>query len=379
MKTITLLFFVVTIGVTMATQYYNAEKDGVDGQFIVVLKDGIDLEPVINRFLTDSQSEGIRASIRLRYNNLLTGFVAKVTDGSRALQLLMALPGVDYIEQDKIIRSNAVAGSWGIDRIDQRSLPLNNNMDVNGHGSGAHVYIIDTGINPNHVDFGGRATPSKDFVDVENGDAIDCNGHGTHCAGTVGSNTYGIAREANLYGIRILDCDGSGFISSSVAAMDWLASEGKRPTVASMSYGGFFSPTEMRAAKGAKEMGVVLVTSAGNSNADACLQSPAGSPDVITVGATTSSDARSSYSNYGRCVDLFAPGSSITSLTYDSNDGVATYSGTSMACPHVAGIAAVLFGQGYSPQEVYDKVTSSATFGVVANPNGSPNLLAYLD
>ncbi|XP_030829479.1 uncharacterized protein LOC591764 [Strongylocentrotus purpuratus] len=378
MRFVILLFFLVTTGVTMATHFYKADVDAIDDQFIVVLKDGIELEPVIHKFLADTHSESILASIKLRYQNLLTGFVTKVTDRSRALQLLMALPGVDYIEQDKIIRANAVAGSWGVDRIDQRDLPLNDDMTINSYGKDVNVYIIDTGINPDHEDFGGRGMPVMDFVEPDNG-AIDCNGHGTHCAGTVGSNTYGIAREANLYGIRILSCSGSGAVSSSVAALDWVAVEGKRPAVASMSYGGFYSPTEMRAAERAKEMGVVLVAAAGNSNDDACFSSPAGSPDVITVGSSDSQDSRSSFSCYGRCVQLFAPGSSITSLAHDSNDGTKTYSGTSMACPHVAGIAAVLLGQGYSAQQVYEKIVSSATFGKIANPNGTPNLLAYLD
>ncbi|XP_072177138.1 alkaline serine exoprotease A-like [Diadema setosum] len=371
-----LLLLSLAIAAT-GTQLYDAPADvGVTGQYIVVLKEGENLDNIIDRLMTAANSQKISALVKRRYRTVINGFVVQLDDDINGRQMLLSLSGVEYVEQDKMIHKDLVVGSWGIDRIDQRDNELNNDMTLDGYGEGVHIYVIDTGINPDHVDFGGRAIAIKDFVD-EDGTAIDCDGHGTHCAGTTASNTYGIAREATVYGVRILDCFGSGLISSSVAAMDWIATEGKRPAVASMSYGGFFSPTEFQAANRAKQLGVVLVTSAGNSNADACLQSPAGSPDVITVGSTDRDDVRSSFSNYGRCVQLFAPGSSIISLAHDSNDGTRTYSGTSMACPHVAGIAAVLLGQGYSAQQVYDKIISSATLGVVTNPNAAPNLLAY--
>ncbi|XP_071504420.1 alkaline serine exoprotease A-like [Diadema antillarum] len=371
-----LLGLALVLAVSTAPVFHEAPGGAIKGQYIVVLKDDTDLQRVVDEFEVDAAAQNVQASILLRFQTLLTGFVAKFDEESVGLRLLMSLPGVEFVEQDKTIHSYEVVGSWGIDRIDQRNLPMDNDMTIDGYGADVNVYVIDTGVNPNHVDFGGRAAPVKDFVDV-NGTGIDCNGHGTHCAGTVGSNTYGIARQANLYGIRILSCSGSGAVSSSVAALDWIGAEGKRPAVASMSYGGFYSPSEMRAAERAKELGVVLVAAAGNSNDDACRSSPAGSPDVITVGSTDSEDRRSSFSCWGPCVQLFAPGSSITSLAHDSNDGTKTYSGTSMACPHVAGIAAVLLGQGYSPQQVYAKIISSATLGKVINPNGTPNLLAY--
>ncbi len=319
----------------------------------------------------------ISMAVYYRYSDALLGFAASLP--ASALDALQKNPNVDYIEADQIVTIDASQSpaTWGLDRIDQRALPLNNTYTYNATGANVRAYIIDTGINYSHTDFGGRASFGYDAF---GGTGADCNGHGTHVAGTVGGGTYGVAKDVTLKAVRVLDCNGSGTTSGVIAGVDWVKINAVKPAVANMSLGGGVSSALDTAVNNAINSGVTFAIAAGNSNRDACKFSPARVPAAITVGATTNTDARASYSNYGSCLDLFAPGSSITSAWYTSTTATNTISGTSMATPHVAGVAA-LYLQGNSTAtttQVRDALVNGATLNVVINAGrNSPNRLLY--
>jgi subtilisin family serine protease len=325
------------------------------------------------------------------YGHVLNGF--SVTLPTAALPALRLLPGVRSVEADLPVHATSTQPnppSYGLDRIDQRALPLSRSYSWTADGHGVTAYIIDTGITYKHVDFGGRAVPGFDAV-TPGGGAVDCNGHGTHVSGTVGGTTYGVAKRVRLVGVRVLDCNGSGSTSGVVAGLDWVAAHhvAGAPAVANMSLGGGADATLDAAVNRAISDGITFGVAAGNDGglvndllglSDACNGSPARVPAALTVAATDSSDARASYSDRGSCVDLWAPGTGITSDWSTSTTATNTLSGTSMATPHVVGVAALYLTAhpSASPATVAAALTSAATPGVVQNAgSGTPNRLLF--
>jgi len=374
----------------------EVDSDIIPGQFIVVMQDSAtadDLEAAIAEAaqaaaeaagiaaadLSPERWESLGVAIHHRYDAALNGFAATLP--AAAVARLSRNPNVAYVEADRIIRIDTAQSpaTWGLDRIDQRALPLNNTYNYNATGSGVTAYIIDTGIRVSHTQFGGRATVGYDAIsDGRNG--IDCHGHGTHVAGTVGGSTYGVAKSVTLKAVRVLNCSGSGSTSGVIAGVNWVTSNARKPAVANMSLGGSISTSLDTAVSNSIKAGITYAIAAGNSNKNACNYSPARVATAITVGATTSSDSRASYSNYGKCLDLFAPGSSITSAWYTSTTATNTISGTSMATPHVAGVAALYLQRNptSTPAQVVSALTANATPNVVKSPgSNSPNKLLY--
>jgi hypothetical protein len=313
------------------------------------------------------------------YKSAINGFAARMSE-TQARELL-ADPRVAYIEEDSFVEAvgTQTGATWGIDRIDQAALPLDSTYNYNNDGTGVHAYIVDTGVLTTHTEFTGRIGNGYDAV-TSGGAATDCNGHGSHVAGTVGGTTYGVAKKVTLHPVRVLDCNGSGTTAGVIAGVDWVKTNHIKPAVANMSLGGGVSQTLDDAVAGAVTAGVVFAVAAGNDNSSACNYSPARTPSAITVGATERTDARASYSNYGTCLDIFAPGSSITSAWYTSTTATNSISGTSMASPHVAGAAALYLAANPSatPQQVRDALVNNGTPGKVTSPGtGSPNVLLY--
>ena len=351
----------------------------VPGEYIVVLDVGANPRAV-------AAVAGVTP--RHVYEHALTGFSASLNQGQ--LRALQAMNAVRYVEQDQVMyaigtQSNA---TWGIDRIDQRDLSLNDSYTYPNTASGVRAYIIDTGIRVTHSEFGGRAVHGYDAVDNDF-DATDCNGHGTHVAGTVGGSTYGVAKNVTLVGVRVLDCQGSGSNSGVIAGVDWVTANAVKPAVANMSLGGGASSALDDAVRRSINSGVTYALAAGNGDflgrpADACNGSPSRVAEALTVGATDSTDVEASFSNYGTCVDILAPGVRITSAWYQSDTQTNTISGTSMATPHVAGVAALYLEStpDASPAQVASALTSNASANKItlhsrSSSGGTPNLLLY--
>jgi subtilisin family serine protease len=337
-------------------------------------------------------AETLGGDVGYVYENTIKGF--SVTLPSVLLPTLLTLPGVASVEKDGVVSSAGTqtpTPSYGLDRVDQRALPLSNSYTTKAQGAGVKAYIIDTGIALGHTDFAGRAVSGFDAVD--GGSADDCNGHGTHVAGTTGGTQYGVAKAVSLVAVRVLDCGGSGSISGVIAGVDWVAADHQlgQPAVANMSLGGGASAALDMAVQRAIADGVSFVVAAGNSGglvggllgtSNACTGSPSRVPQALTVGATDASDRQASYSSSGECLDLYAPGSDITSAWFDSPTATRTISGTSMASPHVAGVAALYLSTtpGASPAQVAQQLVSTATPGVVQRPGSrSPNRLLFTD
>jgi subtilisin family serine protease len=349
----------------------------IPGSYIVTLRDDLTDQDVDNS--ARSLASLHKGALKHVYKAALKGFAVSNLSESELASLSLD-PRVTRIEADQVMTAITVQTpvTWGLDRVDQRTLPLSNSYTYNADGSGVRVYIIDTGINFTHVDFEGRASLG---FDVFAGSGVDCNGHGTHVSGTVAGKTYGVAKKALLLAVRVLDCSGSGTVSGVIAGIDWVTGHRVLPAVANMSLGGGYSSTLNAAVKNSYNSGVTYAVAAGNSGANACSFSPSSEPSAITVAATDIRDAFAYFSNSGPCVDISAPGVSITSDWMGSTTAVNTISGTSMASPHVAGAAALYLSvnPGATPAQVTSALTSNATTGVITGIPGSTtaNRLLY--
>jgi subtilisin family serine protease len=394
--TVALLAVVATATAATATPAVAAPATGtirlaggataVPNSYIVVLKDsavGAKAGTLQAGSAVGSKASGLapkyKATVKRSFGSTLNGFEASMS--ASAAKAMAADPSVAFIEQNHTVsllatQSNA---TWGLDRIDQKNRPLSTTYTYPTTATNVTAYIVDTGIRLNHSQFGGRATSGYDAVD--GGSADDCNGHGTHVAGTVGGSTYGVAKGVKLVAVRVLDCAGSGTNAGVIAGVNWVTQNARKPAVANMSLGGGVSTALDNAVSSSIDSGVTYALAAGNSNANACSSSPSRVPAAITVGATTSTDARASYSNYGACLDIFAPGSSITSAWYTSASATNSISGTSMASPHVAGAAALVLSRntGFTPAQVRTALVNAATPSVVTGAGtGSSNRLLFV-
>jgi len=353
----------------------TAAVETVPGQYIVVLQRSVaDPAAVANALVTAAGGSLLRV-----YTSALKGFAARLP--APAAAALQSNPLVASVEADQVMRADltqsmdANGDPWGLDRIDQSALPLSRTYTYTATGAGVHAYIIDTGIWTLHPEFGGRA---NNVFDAYMATGEDCNGHGTHVSGTIGAATYGVAKGVSLHGVRVLSCAGLGLNSDVIAGVDWVTAHHVNPAVANMSLGGGKSAALDQAVTNLWNSGVFLAVAAGNDNVDACTESPSGAPSVFTVAASEKTDAKASYSNWGACVEIYAPGSAIVS-TYLAGTTM-SLSGTSMATPHVVGVAALYKAtNGDQPSAtVSNWITTNSTANVITgNVSGTPNRLLF--
>ncbi len=369
-----------------ATELKRAEAP-IKGQYIVVLKDAVfensrEARGPAPDALSMAAEMAVSYTLEIDqvYEHALKGFVVKNASEKDVEQLLWD-DRVAFVEEDGMVFLNPTqsGATWGLDRIDQRNRPLNGTYVYNTTATNVRAYIIDSGVRASHNQFGGRVSGGASYINDGRG-TNDCNGHGTHVAGTVAGSVHGVAKGARIIPVRVFGCTGGSSNSTIIAGIDWVRANHIKPAVANMSLGGGVSSATDTATNNLINAGVTVVVAAGNSNANACNFSPARVANAITVGSTTSTDARSSFSNFGSCVNIFAPGSSITSAWHTSNTATNSISGTSMASPHVAGVAALYLAgaPSASPATVRSYIYNRATTNVLTGiGTGSPNRMLF--
>ncbi|WP_030917187.1 S8 family peptidase [Streptomyces sp. NRRL B-24720] len=355
----------------MGTVYGADAATAVSGSYIVMLDQKADKAKLAKEY---------GGKLKRAYNSAINGFSANGLSQTEAKQLA-ADPAVSKVVQNKKFHMDATQDnppSWGLDRIDQTETAGDHAYTYpDSAGEGVTAYVIDTGVRVTHKEFEDRASSGFDAVDNDDS-ADDGNGHGTHVAGTIAGATFGVAKKAKIVAVRVLDDSGSGTTEQVVAGIDWVTAHHEGPSVANMSLGGGADPALDAAVQKAIASGVTFAVAAGNESADAGEGSPARVPEAITVASSTVDDEQSSFSNYGSVVDIYAPGSDITSSWNDSDDATNTISGTSMATPHVVGAAAVYLAghPDATPAEVATALTDGATSDAISNATeGTPNKL----